>query len=714
MQKLTYIIEDSTIAQLLGVQNFTNDESAILEIVKNAYDAGAKHIRIDFLKDEIEVSDDGIGMNEIDIQQHWMHVGKSNKKYEFSFDDKKRVLAGSKGIGRFALARLGAEITILTKKNNCQGVMWSTNWQTSFIEDNDSMLNQGTKISIKKLRAIWSKKQIQNLIIFLSKTYNDDIMQISVSNSEQKELIKLYFPIPKLQDNCKAIINVEYNTKLGQLTTVVTTDEFDKSAEKYCKNIDLKYFKSDLVVMDEFKNSKEIDIFDKELNGVLEKLGDFKAEFYFNISSTQAEQEKFLYRYCNTFNNMPSGIILYRNAFSISSFEGKKDWLGLGKRSRKSPAAATHPTGAWRVRENQLSGKVEIDKNENVMLQDLSNRQGIEENIYYTIFIEILLLGIKEFERYRQNIIRMIDVKNNKPIDELKVTQVIDRVLANPHNVNRLSNDEAKQLASEIKSFKDENKETQREKKDTEARYKYDVRILNVLATTGLKASSIAHETRNDKNAISENTTYIIDALKEYDMWSELTAPDKTEYAYNNVPQLLESNKSISLKIIAFMDTILSDIQKNQFYSSVLNLQETLTKIKSVWERDYLWILINVNVQESLEFLLSEDTVKVIFDNLILNSIQQNDNKNRLNIIIEAYKLGDCIEFIYSDDGVGLDKKYIANPKKILEVHETTRKNGHGLGMWIVNNTIQMSGGEIKEIKGNTGFSITFTLGGKL
>ena len=51
---------------------------------------------------------------------------------------------------------------------------------------------------------------------------------------------------------------------------------------------------------------------------------------------------------------------------------------------------------------------------------------------------------------------------------------------------------------------------------------------------------------------------------------------------------------------------------------------------------------------------------------------------------------------------------------KILEVHETTRKNGHGLGMWIVNNTIQMSGGKIKEIKGDSGFSITFSLGGKL
>ena len=46
MEHLQYVIEDSTIAYLLGVNNFTNDESAILELVKNSYDAGALHVNI--------------------------------------------------------------------------------------------------------------------------------------------------------------------------------------------------------------------------------------------------------------------------------------------------------------------------------------------------------------------------------------------------------------------------------------------------------------------------------------------------------------------------------------------------------------------------------------------------------------------------------------------------------------------------------------------
>lgn len=50
MEQLKYIIEDSTIAELLGNQNFTNEESAVLELVKNAYDAKACLITLSLKK----------------------------------------------------------------------------------------------------------------------------------------------------------------------------------------------------------------------------------------------------------------------------------------------------------------------------------------------------------------------------------------------------------------------------------------------------------------------------------------------------------------------------------------------------------------------------------------------------------------------------------------------------------------------------------------
>ena len=79
-----------------------------------------------------------------------------------------------------------------------------------------------------------------------------------------------------------------------------------------------------------------------------------------------------------------------------------------------------------------------------------------------------------------------------------------------------------------------------------------------------------------------------------------------------------------------------------------------------------------------------------------------------------AEKRGKYIKMVYSDNGKGLPEKYKFDPMRILEVHETSRKKGHGIGMWIVNNTITNTGGEIQKIEGINGFKIEFMIGGKI
>ena len=69
---------------------------------------------------------------------------------------------------------------------------------------------------------------------------------------------------------------------------------------------------------------------------------------------------------------------------------------------------------------------------------------------------------------------------------------------------------------------------------------------------------------------------------------------------------------------------------------------------------------------------------------------------------------------IYSDNGKGLSSKYKFDPMRILEVHETSRTKGHGIGMWIVNNTVIGTGGEIQKIEGFNGFKMEFIIGDKV
>ncbi|MGM1019052.1 MAG: sensor histidine kinase [Bacillota bacterium] len=715
MEELKYIIEDSTIAELLGVQNFTNKESAILELVKNAFDAQATKLDILFKNSELVIKDNGIGMNADDIRQHWMHIGKSDKDYEIKDkNNKKRILSGSKGIGRFALSRLGSDVKLYSQKNNPKNksVLWTTNWSRSTLQEMDNLDDCGTEVIINGLRDKWNKSNVAKLSKYLSRTYNDNLMEINIDFENDATSVQKYFAEPIVGYNCTSKINIQFSTEKCNLVCNVYSDEFKSEAKKYCNDIDLHNYESTVNCLNELENDKGILLSTVELEEALRTLGDFSAEFYFSLKeSASKDAEKFLYKHNSIPEKYEDGVILYRNSFSISSYDGTKDWLGLGKRSRLSPAAASHPSGSWRVRENQLAGKVEIDKKTNYMLKDLSNRQGLDENIYYDIFVKILNKGISEFERYRQSIIRKINKKNSIIKDEKKI---VDKVIKNPTTIQKMSKEEVNKFVKEIKEFKKENSDYKKEIHNTEERYKYDIRILNVLATSGLKASAIAHEMHNDRNSVAQNCDSIIDAMKDYGIWDFVNDSERTKYAYSNIPELLDKNKRVNSKLVSFMDTMLAEVEKSNFFAEEHNILELLENVKSVWERDYAWVKIKLELSSTINYILPEDSLKVIFDNLILNSIQHNDDRNHLSIYIHAAPNNGVLEFSYTDDGKGLAPKYIDNPMKILEVHETSREEGHGLGMWIVNNTVVMSGGEISKIKGNSGFSIQFTLGGNL
>ena len=713
MEQLQYVIEDSTIAELLGVQNFSSDESAVLELVKNAYDANAKKVTLSFCNNMLTIADDGDGMNSEDIKHHWMHVGKSPKAYITTNEDgEERVLSGAKGIGRFALARLGCTINLTSKKVGSSGVIWETDWNSSVLDETDEVLSKGTTIQINGLREKWGKKKVERLTSFLSKTYNDDRMAIIIVHPDMNCQVTKHFHNPQIGRNYLSLINLSYTSKSKLLSIRISSDEFSEQAQAYCPGVDLQYYTNTLNMVDELKDSAEWELTEAELAFYLQRLGDFTGEFYFSINPSKADVEKFLYKHYGLDQLLPGGTVLFRNAFSISSYEGNKDWLGFGKRSRKSPAAASHKTGAWRVRENQIAGKVIIDKKKNAVLQDLSNRQGLDENIFYELFVEVILAGIKEFERYRQDIIRKIDVKN-APVPS-PPTPIVDTILKTPSSLSKLSKEEATQLVSEIKTFKTESSSAKKEKADVEKRYKYDIRILNVLATVGLKAASVAHEVENNRNSISQNTADIIAALEEYGFWEELNSPEKTKKSFKNIPYLLESNRAISEKIIRFMNVMLSEIEKKQFEPSWQSVLDILNQIKTNWEDEYASLKVDILNTEDICFNISSDVLQVIFDNLILNSVQQNQFANRLAITISVQLDGDLLSFSYSDNGKGLDKKYKNNPRRILEVHETTRQNGHGLGMWIINNTITLCNGQIEKISGDNGFAVDFTLGGEI
>ncbi|MGB4774722.1 MAG: ATP-binding protein, partial [Daejeonella sp.] len=112
MSQIPFSVSART-AQLIGQQNFSTAEGAVIELVKNCYDADAKNSIIlfdnsdtDLTNHSLFIIDNGDGMTETIIRNHWMMIGTDNKEDEFETGSG-RVKTGAKGIGRFALDRLG-------------------------------------------------------------------------------------------------------------------------------------------------------------------------------------------------------------------------------------------------------------------------------------------------------------------------------------------------------------------------------------------------------------------------------------------------------------------------------------------------------------------------------------------------------------------------------------------------------------------------------
>src|SRR5690349_10167530 len=118
---------------LIGRGLIPNEEMAIVELAKNAYDAGASLVRISIQPitprqpGEIRISDDGAGMSESDIGRLFMFAGYSERPGEVA--DARRIPTGEKGIGRFAADKLGQRLDVYSRKRGNSGIHLAIDWR---------------------------------------------------------------------------------------------------------------------------------------------------------------------------------------------------------------------------------------------------------------------------------------------------------------------------------------------------------------------------------------------------------------------------------------------------------------------------------------------------------------------------------------------------------------------------------------------------------
>ena len=201
---------------ILGRDLITSPDIAILELVKNSYDAHASKVEITFDDDYLCIADNGKGMSKSDLIDKWLFVaysaksdGTEDKSYRSKF---KRHYAGAKGIGRMSCDRLARNLTLTTRsaeenKTERLQVDWSVfeiNKQTEFDtiniphETTDDLpkfpLNSptGTILEFTGLHFPWRREDIKRLKRSLEKMINpfsgtDDDFQIEIIAQEMMD-----------------------------------------------------------------------------------------------------------------------------------------------------------------------------------------------------------------------------------------------------------------------------------------------------------------------------------------------------------------------------------------------------------------------------------------------------------------------------------------------------------------------------------------------
>lgn len=378
---------------IIGKDLITDDNIAVLELVKNSFDANSKKVEIFFentLKNDDEkikltptkntskiiIKDTGIGMNNDDLKNKWLNIAyseKKQKKEEFG-----RLLAGNKGVGRFSCDRLGQYLDIYTRKKSGDFFHLFINWKKFEIENEIDLdiqnieleikviplsrfkketgydpFENGTILEISKLREDWNATKIISLKRQLEKLINPN--QAFKKNSFDIEIIALEF---KAQEKGKE----EYEKINGPVKNKI----FEKLNFR-TSSIE-SFIDEDGEVITTTLQDRGSEIFTLKERNIFKLLNSVKVSIYYLNPYAKAYFTKQTGIRSVNFGS----ISLFVNGFRIPPYgdEGD-DWLGLELRKGQG---YNRNLGT-----REIVGRIEvIDRNEQFKI--ISSRSGVVNN----------------------------------------------------------------------------------------------------------------------------------------------------------------------------------------------------------------------------------------------------------------------------------------------------------------------------------------------
>ena len=419
--------------QLLGDELIGSARLAIFELVKNAYDADANKAIVCLNLDTeegpiITVSDDGEGMNHDVLQSIWLVPGNEHRKKQrqdqIRTPKHNRLPLGEKGLGRFAVHKLGNRISMVTRSRNSDECLVEIDWneliEKPFLDEATVKIivrrpevftgeTTGTRIEVRELRGDdWTRREIRRL--------HDQITSICS-------------PF-KASGSFQAILEVPgYETWVSDLPDV--SEILDRAIWKFSFKLDKGKFdwryefrqvpgfkldprivqkSGDLLKLPPQSGDERMEKKVVADEATMQGIGAVSGEFYVYDRDKEVLRRSTNVQLLTGYLDETGGVRVYRDAIRVYNYgEHGDDWLGLDLRRVNIPTR--------RISRNIILGAVHISLEESLGLLEKTSREGFVENDACRQLRRIVLGALATLEEERQIDKERIRMLTEKPDD---------------------------------------------------------------------------------------------------------------------------------------------------------------------------------------------------------------------------------------------------------------------------------------------------------
>lgn len=652
--------------RMLGEELISDEVMALLEMVKNAYDADARRVVIRLQhtdnSDSIEILDDGDGMDLETILRAWLEPATRQKR---GGRWKRRTALGrfplgEKGVGRFAADKLGADLVLITRARGAPNevvlrVSWGLFEADGYLDEVESHwevrppehfegASHGTLIRIGNLRASWNAALLERV--------HDGLARLISPNTDANDFAIIL--------DC---------TSFPEFSGQVTNRVLNRAAYRLQGQVDsegLLHFNDATgthSIVD--LRAKMPDQFWGE-NGLLRLplCGPFGIALHAWDLDLMGLRRAGMDRTMRQILKQWSGVSIYRDRFRVLPYgEKDDDWLELNQRRVNNPTL--------RLSNNQIIGIIEITQHDNPDLRDRTSREGMIDTAAFTDLKQLVLGALSYLEETR--------FVARRPVQELEEPVALeeDPVLRLVRQVE--SHDGGTGIRAVLT-------EIERTYRATIA--DFQSREENLLRLAGLGVA--AERMTQDIAATITSATVLVDILRN--RAGTLHDPGQSfQEPLRQIGRLLISLEN-QLDILTPLSASSPDGHEHVDLRSVV--QDAAQVFGQRFRQAGIVVTVTENAAPSVyaQYGHIMQAVLALFDNAVywLRSVPS-DTKRQIRVHLWASRKRGGL--ILADNGPGISPRIA---KLIFEPSYSTRRDGLGLGLFIVRTLVQRYEGTVE------------------